>query len=464
MKVFDLMNPKYLFILFFYIFSSPASELQLEWQHYISASNLPEQPQNYMFLKWDQKSDFYKAPFFINIHAKMEHDLERSRAFSFSLPEMSLSYKYKFHHFIFLDNIEIHLGRKIKRWSLADEHWDMGLWNPLNRLNPLHPSSIGLIGSFLTLNFKKWSFDFFLSGIYLPHKEVPIKEKNGRAYSTYRWFNPLYEQVDIFNLSYLDIYYSFDNPYLFDLLFQGSYILSFKTWIKTSGVYYWIKWSFADKPVNHLFFILKKNEVFKLGKEKGTEAVIQQPITTLRVREKILSAEWGFDYKNFSTVFTLENTNKKEPNLKPEGWGFLNQREKLTYFSSLFKYKLFSKTFIKFGYLQSWFPDHQMHSYKIKGQAPPSILRRYKLLNGVSVEGETEFLSQKGLKRVLGVKYKYSFFNEAAWLFLKAEYYVSPQMYTSLTMDVLGAKNYEDYFLNQFRHNDYFSWKLAYVF
>ena len=466
MKDYDCMYKKYrvLFFFLFYVFGSSASELRLEWQHYTSEPSLRDQSRNYIFLRWDQKSHFYKGPFDINIHAQMEHDLERSRTFSFDLSEISLSYVYTFNTVPSIDNIEIHLGRKIKKWSLADEYWDMGLWNPLNRLNPLHPTSMGLIGSFLTVDSKRWSFDFFLSGLYLPNKEVPVKEKNGRAYSAYRWFYPLYDQVDVFNLSYLDIYYSLDTPYLFNILFQGSYILSLKTWTRTADTYYWMRWSFADKPVNHLFFILKKDEVFQLGKEKNAEGVIQQPITTLPVRERILSAEWGFDYKNFSTVFTLENTSKKEEALKPEGWDFLNQRERFTYVSSLFKYKLFSKSFIQFGYLQSWFSDHQLHSYKVKNKAPPSILRRYKVLNGVSFEGETEFMSKKGLKRIFGIKYHYSFFNQAAWLFLKTEYYISPQIYTSLTMDVLGAKNYKDYFLNQFRHNDYFSWKLAYVF
>lgn len=459
------MNKKYIFLSFFlfYVFGSSASELQLEWQHYTSDPGTQDQLKNYIFLRWDQKMDIYKGPFHVDIHARMEHDIERSRSFYFDLPELSLSYVYGFQTFPYINTIELHLGRKIKRWSLADEYWDMGLWNPLNRLNPLHPTSNGLIGSFLTVNSKRWSFDFFLSGIYLPNKEVPVKEKEGRAYSAHRWYNPLYDQA-VFNLSYLDIYYSLDRPFLMDLLFQGSYIFSFKTWARKSDAYYWMRWSFTDKPVNHLFFVLKKDKIFQIKKVKDAKGVVDQPITTLPVRENILSAEWGLDYKDFSTVFTLEHIRRKEEHLKPEGWDFFNQREEFTYFSSLFKYKVSPKSFIQFGYLQSWFSDFHLSEKGIKSKASPSIFKKYRILNGISLGGETEFLSKKELKRVFGVKYQYSFLNQAAWLFLRAKYYLSPHIYTSATIDILGAKNYEDYFINQFRHNDYFSWKLAYVF
>ena len=88
-----------------------------------------------------------------------------------------------------------------------------------------------------------------------------------------------------------------------------------------------MKWSLADKPVNHLFFVLKKNRLLNIGKEENAEGNVHQAINVLPVRQRLLSAEWGFDYNNFSTVFTLENTKMKAVSLSPEGWDFFNSRK-----------------------------------------------------------------------------------------------------------------------------------------
>ena len=460
------MNKKNVFIFFSLCFLCPAfgSDLKLEWQHYTSAPAFKSQMKDYLFLSWDQKTDFYTGSFYINMRFQTEYNLNQSQLFYFNLSELYLSYKYKFKSFPYFDLIEFSLGRKAKDWSLADAYWGMGLWNSMNRWNPLHPKSNGLIGSFLTLQSKKWSFDFLLGGLYLPNKEPVFQYKNGKAYSSSRWFQPLPDQVDVFGLSYLNIYYLIDTPFLFDILFQQSYLLSLKTWSKTKEAYYWMKWSFADKPVNHLFFVLKENEIFKIGKEEDSEGVVRQPINTLPVRERIFSAEWGVDYKNLSAIFTLENTKRREERLSPENWDFVNQRESVTYFSSLVKYYIFSKNFIQLGYLHSWFANYNSNLNQLQKKKPPSVLGKYRILDGISLEGQTEFVSSKGLKRELALKYQYSFLNEGAWLSFKALYYISPRIYTSATLDILGAKDYQTDFLYRFQHNDYYSWGLTYVF
>ena len=467
------MSKKFLlcFFMLFYVSGSSTGTLEWEWQHYTSKPSLKTQLIDYVFLKWDQKTDFYKGPFYFDSHIQAEYNFDRSEIFYFNIPELYFFYKYDMEKsFYFIDSIELNVGRKIKDWSLADEYWDMGLWNPLTRWNPLHPVTNGLTGAFLYLESSRWSVDVFLGALHLPGQEAQFIEKNGEAYSRSRWFFPLPDEVDQLNI---DIDYFTRTPFIFDVLFQPSYLLSLKTWSKTLETDYWMKWSIADKPVNHLFFVLNKENLYRIGKEKGAVGNINQNITTLPVRQRILSAEWGLDYRDFSAVFTLENTKMKEVAISPEGWDFTSQRENFTYFSALFKYNLsdfshlfkdnfLSESFIQFAYIQSWFRNYNFNG-KNKGK-PPSILRRYKVLEGIGVDWQTEFLSSGGLRRVFTLNYRYFFVNRGGWLFAKTLYYIAPDTFASMEINVLGAKGDIDYFFNRFRHNDYFSWSLAYEF
>ena len=455
-------NNGLIFFMLFYVFSSSASTVELEWQSYTSAPSLETQLKDYVFLKWDQKTDFYAGPFYFDSHIQAEYGLDRSEIFYFNIPELYFFYKYDLNKTLYyIESIELNVGRKIKVWSLADEYWDMGLWNSLSRWEPLHPVTNGLIGSFFTLKARQWSVDFFLGALYLPNQEAQFIERDGEAYSNSRWFSPLPNRVDTLNIN---IDYFTHSPFIFDILFQQSYLLSFKTWSRVSEADYWVKWSIADKPVNHLFFVLNKRNLFNIGKEKGAVGNVKQDITILPVRQRILSMEWGLDYNNFSGIFTVENTKMKEVDTSPEGWDFLNHRESFTYFSALLKYSFLPQSFIQLAYIQSWFKNYNINAIDLAKKKNPSILRRYKVLEGIGVDWQTEILSSKGLSRIFALNYRYSFSNKGAWLFVKALYYITPKIYASMTVDILGAEERKGYFLSQFRHNDYFSWKLAYDF
>ena len=454
------------FILF-YAFNSLASQLELEWQHYISEPSLKTQLQDYVFLRWDQKTDFNYGALYFDSHVQMEYGLDRSDFFYFNIPELYFSYEYNFKKpFYSIESIELNVGRKIKDWNLADEYWEMGSWNPLSRWNPLHPVTSGLTGAFLTFMSSQWSVDFFLGALFFPNQEVQLIEKDGEIYSNSRWFYPLPDKAlpDRASELDIDINYFIYSPHIFDILFQPSYVLSLKTWSKTPEAYYWMRWSIADKPVNHLFYVLNNKERYKVGKEKGAVGKVHQAITSLPVRQRLLSAEWGLDYGDLSTVFTLENTKMKEVDISPEGWDFLNRRENFTYFSALLKYNVLSNSFVQLAYIQTWFKNYNVGTVNPAEVKPPSVLQRYKVLEGMGVDWETEFLSSQGLPRIFALNYRYSFLGRGAWLFVKTSYHFTPQIHTAMTFDVLGAKNGALYLLSRSRHNDYFSWRLAYDF
>ena len=92
------MNKKniIIFLALFYVFESLASTVQLKWQHYTSDPGLKTQLKDYVFVKWDQKTDFYKGPFYFDSRIQSEYNLDSSQLFYFNIPELYFSYKYNF--------------------------------------------------------------------------------------------------------------------------------------------------------------------------------------------------------------------------------------------------------------------------------------------------------------------------------------------------------------------------------
>lgn len=456
------MRYVYILCLLFWAVDSSAS-LGLEWQYYTSPPSSNIQARDYFFLEGEREFRFQRRSFSFHSHIQARYALGKSDFFYWNIPELSLHYRYdlkQFSHYVKF--VEVYLGRKIKNWSEADGYWNMGLWNPLSRWNPLHPTSSGLSGSFLTLGSQNWSFDVFLGALYVPNQETKSVQEEGRIYSHSRWFSPLPDQVDVLNIN---IRYLSHTPFIFDVLLQGSYVMSFKTWSETKNPHYWMKWSIADKPANHLFFVLNSTNLFRIGKEKDAEGSIYQGVTILPVRQRLLAAEWGLSYYDFSAVFNLENSRNKEIKESPRGWAFLNSRENFTYFSTILKYNWEPKSFVRLAYIQSWFHNYNINRSEISEKNPPPTgLFRYKVLGGLGLDIEKDFSSLNSLKRVLTLQYRYSFLNEGSWLFLRFLYGINSQFHTEWTVNILGAKDNQTYFFNRFRHNDYFSWSVVYDF
>lgn len=444
-----------------------ANYAEFIWDHYSSPPSLKSQLSDYLMLKIDHKFPVSKKPFYFESRFQVEYNFDQSQIFHFNIPELYLSSNYYLKTPLFsIESLEIQLGRKIKTWSLGDKYWGLGLWNPLVRWNPLHPEISGLIGSFLTLKSSRWESDFFVGALYLPNLQPNFDTtKDGRSYTTSRWGSILPDKVSQYNIG---IYYSPISPYIFDILFQESFAISFKTWVQAPDTFYWMKWSLANKPTNHLYFILNQKNRVKVSKEKKDSSLfVDQSIGILQARQRILSTEWGLEYKDLSLNFSLENVKiRAEKSAERHGWAFTNARENFTYFSLLLQYHYLNKHFFQMGFIQSFFRNYSLD----KGSSnPPVLLVNNRVLEGLSFSLQSEWKNHKSLPFLIDLKYQYSFLDEGAWLFTKLSYYIHPKAYSSLTLNILGFgnksnKHQAQSFLGSFKHNDYFSWSIAYDF
>ncbi|MBC6415245.1 MAG: hypothetical protein GDA46_02505 [Bdellovibrionales bacterium] len=456
------------FILFSFYVKGETSDkdvnfFELEWEHYTSEGTLQEQLKNYVFVKGDYSFNFTKSDFSFRTQLKYQYSLDHKDWFHFDLPEIFLFYKYDFKtSFKLLKSIEFYLGRKVKKWSLGDDYWDLGLWNSLILWNPLEPMVKGNVGSFLTFKSENWETDFFLGALHIPNTNANffVRDKTPRTYS--RWGTLLPNKVDEYNLS---IYYEFIKPFYFDFINKKSFFVNFKTWTEKSDIFCWFKISFADKPTNHLYYIMNKKHRLKVDSNKSKEPLfIDQVLTGIFSRQRILSTEWGINYnKILSMTVSLENTKiKEEKALDQENWSFINSRESFTYFSGILKYQYSPESFFELGFIQSWFNKYRNQ----KNTVQPVFVSQNKILNGLSLAFEKRSSTLKGLPLIFNLKYQYSFLGRGAWLSTNFLYYMGEKFYTKWSAHILGSgvKNQSQSFLSIFKHNDYFTWSFVYDF
>jgi len=436
---------------------------ELRWDHFLSdAYKGTTQLNDYTSLAWDYK--FHRPIGSFNWHGQLqgEYFLDYSRMFYVSAPELYLSYAYPFKdNALQLEYLRITFGRKIQSWSIADEYWEFGLWNPFNRWNPLHPTSKGLIGTFLNIKLKNWTIDMLMGGLYLPSTSVNTKIQNGQVRSSSRWFLGAPNKIDLFGRRLLDIEYLVNRPFLLDIFFQQSYILSFKTWLsKGYTTSTWAKWVFGYKPINDLSLVTNTSNILDIENLQ-----VSQRITTLPVKHKIVSSEFGFQYNSFSAILSVGHTSVEKNRRAPEGWEFVHDRGQFAYFSALLRY-LFGTNYVQLSFLNSWFDRHSFGDQIYDDtEVNPVIFNQYKILNGLGFDLHMNYFSKNNLKRQLDLKYKYSFVNKGGLLLIEAMYYFLPKLYTSITLNILGSPDTDrKYFVDKFRANDYIGWRIGYVF
>jgi hypothetical protein len=86
-------------------------------------------------------------------------------------------------------NEDLALGRRRYTWSLADEFWQTGFWQPQFAWDRMRPEQLGFVGGF-------WSSDLtptnrlkvFVSPIFVPDDRTRYRESNGQLLSKNPWF------------------------------------------------------------------------------------------------------------------------------------------------------------------------------------------------------------------------------------------------------------------------------------
>ena len=149
----------------------------------------------------------------------------------------------------------ISIGRKLENWSDLDERWNLGMYQPQFRWNPLRPESQGLSGIFLKMRGESekipWGLLVFGSALYLPDQGASYTVKEGKFESTNPWFQTPPKQAAFSQTGVIDqIQYDVQRPENNHILFNTSYAAQF--YIGNSHAGFSLQTAYAYKPSNQL--------------------------------------------------------------------------------------------------------------------------------------------------------------------------------------------------------------------
>ena len=120
------------------------------------------------------------------------------------------------------DDQTFSVGRKKLNWNDLDARWNLGVWEPVFKWNPLTPQRQGLMGLFWELDRKNYGFTLFASPLYLPDEGPSYEINNGQFENGNPWFHRPPDSIHIFNET-TKIEYNLQKPNEGDVILQRSY-------------------------------------------------------------------------------------------------------------------------------------------------------------------------------------------------------------------------------------------------
>ena len=146
-------------------------------------------------------------------------------------------------------------GRKLEFWSQADDDWDLGLWQPQAKMDPLRLEDQGLTGVFYKQRTGRTEFLAFASPLFIPSMGPDVQEKGGSLVSNSRWYRTPSSTFPLFDKR-TPIVYSLDIPNYWKLVNNPGAGMRFR-YQEEEG--FWSSVNYGYKPINSILLEYKKN-------------------------------------------------------------------------------------------------------------------------------------------------------------------------------------------------------------
>jgi hypothetical protein len=161
------------------------------------------------------------------------------------------------------DEATFYLGRKHMNWSELDARWDLGVWEPLFKWNPLSPERQGLTGLFWQVDKPYYTLSLFGSFLYIPDQGPSFEIENGSFVKGNPWFRRPPESIRIWQEA-TAIEYNFEKPDESQIVLQNSFGMKVSVGDPQALR---AQLSYAYKPSNQLAIGYDGN--LDLSKQKG---------------------------------------------------------------------------------------------------------------------------------------------------------------------------------------------------
>ena len=124
---------------------------------------------------------------------------------------------------------QLTVGRRWYSWSMLDDRWRMGLYNPRFTWDPIYPETIGLTGGFYSYESKYVSFVAYGSPIAIPERGSTLSIENGQIISPQPLMKPMPNLITgIIGNSQTPIFYSMQMPSVQSMILRPNGAVSLK--------------------------------------------------------------------------------------------------------------------------------------------------------------------------------------------------------------------------------------------
>jgi hypothetical protein len=154
---------------------------------------------------------------------------------------------------LFWKQNQFSMGRKKVRWSLLDDTFNLGIYQPNFKWNAIQPESQGLTGFFLTLENHTseipWGVTAFASPLYIPNQGAGYEIKDGKFERSNPYFSQPPTTAEV-NGQQAQFLYIVEKPEISEVVNQQSF--AGLAYVGDRRKDYFVQASFAQKPMNEL--------------------------------------------------------------------------------------------------------------------------------------------------------------------------------------------------------------------
>ncbi len=213
-----MINKLFLLLAGLFFVSTASAEISSQFEvsnlNFISSDYATEQEKSFVFIGAEIKSENAESDLFkINLEGK------------FTPSNSVLSY-FNLREIYFTNQIDstaaLHIGRKLQTWSVADEKFNLGAYQPQFRWNPLDIESQGLFGIFYDKSFGSWKLNLFGTPVYIPDQGPAYEVKDGKFEASNPYFAPPPQNI-IFQNIVLPIDYNIIKPEVSEVVQQAGF-------------------------------------------------------------------------------------------------------------------------------------------------------------------------------------------------------------------------------------------------
>jgi hypothetical protein len=218
------------------------------------------------------------------------------------------------------------VGRKLENWSLLDENWHLGMYQPQFRWNELDPSSQGLTGVFLHLRGKiadtktPWGLILFGTPVFIPDQGPSYNLKDGKFKAENPWFNTPPSNAIYGDDTRDSLKYDIKTPDTSRVVFNPGYAAQAYIGLPNDG------WSFqaggAYKPMNVLALPLRAHA------ESQKEDIAIELSPTFQYH-RMFSADLQYGYDGWEAGIGALDEKVEDPKVDGDTWSYRTYGESL---------------------------------------------------------------------------------------------------------------------------------------